>query len=841
MLGLLVQVNMLHILFFISTLYMIKIGCASMSTITSSQLIKYSETISSSDDAFKLGFFSPVNTTNRYVGIWYLNQSNIIWVANREKPIQDSSGVITISDDNTNLVVLNRHKHVIWSSNVSSNLASSNSNVTAQLQNTGNLILQEDTTGNIIWESFKHPSDAFLPNMIISTNQRTGEKVKYTSWKTPLDPAIGNFSLSLERLNSPEVFVWNQTKPYWRSGPWNGQVLVGLPSRLLYASDILTLSIGRKDNGSIVETTYTLLNSSFFAIATVNSEGKLVYTSWMNGHQVGTTVVQENECDIYGFCGPNGSCDLTNSPICTCLKGFEPRNVDEWNRQNWISGCARKASLQCERVKYNGSELGGKGDGFVKLEMTKIPDFVQQSYLFADACRTECLNNCSCVAYAYDDGIRCLTWSGNLIDIVRFSSGGIDLYIRQAYSELYRDGKRNFTKIIISMGVVGAIIFATASYFLWSWASKYSARRKIEKMLVSSTRQIHPENRNASLIGNVKQVKIEDLPLFEFQKISTATNNFGSPNKIGQGGFGSAYKGELQDGLEIAVKRLSKASGQGLEEFMNEVIVISKLQHRNLVRLLGCCIEGEEKMLVYEYMPNNSLDFYLFDPIKKKILDWQKRLYIIEGISRGLLYLHRDSRLRIIHRDLKPSNILLDGELNPKISDFGMARIFGGSENEGNTRRIVGTYGYMSPEYAMEGLFSEKSDVFSFGVLLLEIISGRKNTSFYNHQALTLLGYTWKLWNEDEVVALIDQEICNADYVGNILRCIHIGLLCVQEIAKERPTMATVVSMLNSEIVKLPHPSQPAFLLSQTEHRADSGQQNNDSNNSVTVTSLQGR
>lgn len=823
---------------------MIKIGSASMYTITSSQFIKDSETISSNDDAFKLGFFSPVNTTNRYIGIWYLNQSNIIWVANREKPLQDSSGVITMSDDNTNLVVLNGQKHVIWSSNVSSNLASSNSNVTAQLQNTGNLVLQEDTTGNIIWESFKHPSDAFLPNMSISTNQRTGEKVKLTSWKTPSDPAIGNFSFSLERLNTPEIFVWNQTKPYWRSGPFNGQVFIGLPSRLLYISAYLNgFSISRKDNGSLVETTYTLLNSSFFAIATVNSEGKLIYTSWMNRHQVGTTIAQENECDIYGFCGPNGSCDLTNSPICTCLKGFEPRNVDEWNRQNWISGCVRKASLQCERVKYNGSELGGKGDGFVKLEMTKIPDFVQQSYIFVDDCRTQCLNNCNCTAYAFDNGIRCLTWSGNLIDTVRFSSGGIDLYIRQAYSELPtdRDGKRNVTKIIISTVVVGAIIFATATYFLWSWTSKYSGRRKIEQMLVFNKRQIHQENRNASLTGNVKQVKIEDLPLFEFQKISTATNNFDSANKIGQGGFGSVYKGELQDGLEIAVKRLSKASGQGLEEFMNEVIVISKLQHRNLVRLLGCCIEGEEKMLIYEYMPNNSLDFYLFDPIKKKILDWQKRLYIIEGISRGLLYLHRDSRLRIIHRDLKPSNILLDEELNPKISDFGMARIFGGSENEGNTRRIVGTYGYMSPEYAMEGLFSEKSDVFSFGVLLLEIISGRKNTSFYNHQALTLLGYTWKLWNEDEVVALIDQEICNPDYVSNILRCIHIGLLCVQEIAKERPTMATVVSMLNSEIVKLPPPSQPAFLLRQTEHRADSAQQNHDSNNSVTVTSLQGR
>ncbi|PNX81802.1 G-type lectin S-receptor-like serine/threonine-kinase [Trifolium pratense] len=173
-----------------------------------------------------------------------------------------------------------------------------------------------------------------------------------------------------------------------------------------------------------------------------------------------------------------------------------------------------------------------------------------------------------------------------------------------------------------------------------------------------------------------------------------------------------------------------------------------------------------------------------------------------------------------------------------------MARIFGSTENEGSTKRIVGTYGYMSPEYVMGGLFSEKSDVFSFGVLLLEIISGRKNTSFHNHEeALSLLGYAWKLWNEEEIVTLIDPEICNPDYVENIMRCIHIGLLCVQEIATERPTMATVVSMLNSEIVKFPRPFQPAFILRQTERRGDIDQQCRDLNslNIVSVTSLQGR
>ncbi|MFQ6652584.1 hypothetical protein Gotur_024379, partial [Gossypium turneri] len=234
---------------------------------------------------------------------------------------------------------------------------------------------------------------------------------------------------------------------------------------------------------------------------------------------------------------------------------------------------------------------------------------------------------------------------------------------------------------------------------------------------------------------------------------------------------------------------------------------------------------------------------FVTDPAKQDVLDWRKRFNVIEGISRGLLYLHRDSRLRIIHRDLKASNVLLDQELNPKISDFGMARIFRANENQANTKRVVGTYGYMSPEYAMQGQFSEKSDVFSFGVLLLEIVSGRRNTSFYNNQyALSLLGYAWKLWNEGDIWGLVDKVILELESDSNnereIKRCIHVGLLCVQEYAKDRPTMSTVVSILNSEISNLDTPKQPAF--TQTPlitHDVE----NKVSLNDVTLTSFDGR
>ncbi|KAI3456373.1 hypothetical protein Pfo_013036 [Paulownia fortunei] len=778
-------------------------------TLRANQSIGDSEFLVSNGQSFKLGFFSPVNNSGfRYVGIWYYKVANesVVWVANRERPISGNDGVLTIGNDG-NLMVMNGNGEMVWSSNVT--VASSNS--TAVLMDTGNLVLHgSENLNRVLWQSFDHPTDTYLPDMEVHMNVHDGERRVFTSWKSATDPSPGNYSMGVDPRGSPQIVIWDGLSRRWRSGHWNGLIFTGVEGmRAIYLFGFRLLN--ERDGGLYF--TYTPSNSSDLIKFRINWEGIEVQERWIDGLEEWNVIQSHpvDECDRYNHCGPFGKCNQMDTPRCSCMKGFVAKDTDQWSRGNWSGGCIRRTNLQCEENNSLSAE-GRETDGFVQAESVKLPDYVD--YVGPEDirdCERMCLQNCSCTAYAFVSGINCMIWSRDLVDIQQFVEGGSSLFIRLAHSEL---GKTNqgFTALLL--------IISPCSY-------------------------ADQQDKNPYLnLQEDSRVKDLELPLFKLDDICAATDEFSLHNKIGQGGFGSVYKGELQNGEKIAVKRLSEDSNQGLQEFKNEMNLIAQLQHRNLVKLLGCCIEGEERMLIYEYMPNKSLDQFIFDQTKDTALNWQTRFDIIVGIARGLLYLHRDSRLRIIHRDLKASNILLDSEMNPKISDFGLARTFGGDHYQENTNRVMGTYGYMAPEYAVDGLFSVKSDVFSFGVLVLEILSGKKNRGFYHpDHDLNLLGHAWKLWNEGNPTDFLDASLLVPNSASEVLRYIQVGLLCVQQRPEDRPTMSNVLLMLDSEDPVLAQPKQPGFYTERTTIDTDSSSTGKKphTSNEITVTLLQGR
>ncbi|PON43781.1 S-receptor-like serine/threonine-protein kinase [Parasponia andersonii] len=806
---------------FLSSLILLSVllkSAISADTISTTQSLTDGKTLVSSGQTFELGFFSPGISKNRYLGIWYKTTPNVVvWVANRNSPLTDSSGELTISNKSNQLVLLNQSKAVLWSSNSSGSVGE---NSVAQLLDSGNLVLRENESKNselYLWQSFDYPSDTLLAGMKLGWDLKPGLERYLTSWKSVDDPSTGDFTYRMDINGLPQsVLAMGSTRKF-RSGTWNGVRFSGLS---VLTDGVFKSILVFSENESYYM--FIPVVNSVVTRVTMNASGSTQRLILQNGSTEWGIMysVPYQHCDSYGYCGANGFCGVNDDPICSCLEGFTPSYREEWEVLNWSNGCKRKIPLDCQ-----------KGEGFVKLVGVKLPDLLEfwlNKSMSLKECKEKCLNNCSCTAYANSDirggGSGCLMWFRDLIDIRELRVKGSDqnMYIRLSASDirLIRNAnKKNRLKIILVVSTTLCMCIVGLVFCCFIWKSRKRVR------------------------GQSKNEDVE-LPLFDLATIAAATNNFSDTSMIGEGGFGPVYKGNLSTGQEVAVKRLSKNSGQGPKEFKNEVVLISKLQHRNLVGLLGCCIEGEERMLVYEYMSNKSLNHFIFGDNKSAKLDWKKRFNIIMGIARGLLYLHQDSKLQIIHRDLKASNILLDSNLNPKISDFGLARIFGGDESETKTEKIVGTYGYISPEYAVDGKFSIKSDVFSFGVVLIEIISGKRNRGFshpdHHHN---LLGHAWLLWNEDTALDIVDSSLEESSIESQVLRCIQVGLLCVQRFPADRPTMASVVVMLANEKVELPWPKKPAFFLERSTIDEDMKSRNEElyTQNQTSTTLLEGR
>nr|XP_023912662.1 G-type lectin S-receptor-like serine/threonine-protein kinase At4g27290 isoform X1 [Quercus suber] len=778
---------------------------------TQSQSLSEGKTLVSKDGGFVLGFFSPGISSNRYLGIWYNNISvtTVVWVANRLNPIRDSSGVLMVNSSGS-LVLLSQNTTVAW-------LANSTKEAQypiVELLDSGNLVLRdkiEENPENYLWQIFDYPSDTWLPGMKLGWDLRTGLNRQLSAWKSSDDPSPGDLSWGIELHNYPEFVMKKGSEKFFRSGPWNGLFFSGMPE-LQATRDYSFTFVSNEDE---VYFKFGMTQSSVIITRSVLNQSQFERYMWVEEKKEwGMSFnLPKDKCDAYNLCGPYANCIGSGGDdlLCECVRGFMQSPAERWNPSTFPNECVRSTQLSCQ--------LDNK-TGFFKFAGLKMPDseisWVNGSMSLKE-CDVKCLNNCSCMAYANSEikngGSGCANWFGNLNDIRQIADNDQAVYIRMSLPEIdnykeEKDKQKMKMKVIVIVVVAIAVVFGVLSIpYCICKRSNFRGDDLISFDFSNRITQRGLMNKKSTGKGRNKEM---ELPLFSFSSVSTATNNFSISNKLGEGGFGPVYKGSLLNGHLVAIKRLSRKSGQGWEELKNEAMLIAKLQHKNLVKLLGCCIERDEKILIYEYLPNKSLDYFLFDPIRHGIIDWATRTHIIEGIVQGLLYLHQYSRLQIIHRDLKASNILLDKDMNPKISDFGMARILCGNGSQA-TNRIVGTYGYMSPEYAMEGLFSIKSDVFSFGVLLLEILSGKKNTGFYQSDSINLIGYAWDLWRSNRSLELMDPILGDVPPVNVVLSYINIALLCVQENAVDRPTISDVILMFNKEPALLPSPKKPAF------------------------------
>ncbi|XP_057995035.1 G-type lectin S-receptor-like serine/threonine-protein kinase At4g27290 [Hevea brasiliensis] len=670
---------------------------------------------------FALGFFSPGNSRYRYLGIWYykVREQTVVWVANRNHPINGSSGFLSINQYG-NLILHKKHKQKVpmWSTNVSEEVTGT---CVVQLLDSGNLVLIEERSKQVVWQSFDYPTDTHLPGMKVGLNRKTGFRSFLTSGRSADDPGIGDYSIELNPNGSPQAILYRGTKPYWRSSPWPAKQFV----------DIRNVSFINNQDEAYV--TMDVFDASVIVRVKLDYSGLLMHLTWheIEGKWKKFWSVPDYRCESYGYCGAFGKCD----PVvhvrrfeCDCLPGYEPKIPWDWNiLMDGSSGCVRK--------RQESSPVCRHGGGFVKVASVKIPDTSEAVWLGLNMspmdCELECTRNCSCSAYASigipEKGTGCLAWYGELMDTTINIEDGNNIYVRVDALELAEIAKQSnhslgtkYKLAVFVASVVSSWFIIILFSYLWFKKKGKRVRNKWNERLLDTINDAYP---NDTLVGNEGRMSHPDIAFFNLSTMITATNNFSPAKKVGQGGFG---------------------------------------------------------------------------------------------------LVHEDSRLSIIHRDLKTSNILLDAKMNPKFSDFGLARVFNGDQIQEETDKIVGTFGYMSPKYVMFGKFSTKSDVFSFGVILLKIITGKKNNMYCQEDCyLSMIGYIWHLWRENRPLEIVDSSLRESCPPHEVLRCIQIGLLCVQEDALDRPTMSTVVLMLNSETT-LPPPGQPAFTLKKSYNSSSS-------------------
>jgi serine/threonine protein kinase len=746
-------------------------------TISANSSLSGDQTVVSAGKVFELGFFKPGNSSNYYIGMWYyrdkVSAQTIVWVANRETPVSDRfSSELRISDGN--LALFNESKILIWSTNLSS---SSSRSVEAVLGNDGNLVLRDGSNPSLspLWQSFDFPADTWLPGAKVGLSKINNRNTRLISWKSKDNPAPGLFSLELDPNQSQYLIFWKRSIQYWTSGEWNGQIFSLVPEmRLNY---IYNFSYVSNDNESYF--TYSMYNSTVISRFVMDDGGQIQQETWSASTNAWFLFWSQpkTQCEVYAYCGAFGICNAKSQPFCDCPRGFNPNSTGDWYSEVFSGGCERATNLQCG----NSSVVNGKSDRFFPSYNMKLPANPQiVAAGSAQECESTCLKNCSCTAYAFDGG-QCSAWSGDLLNMQQLADGtdGKSIYIRLAASE-FSSSKNN--KGIAIGGVVGSVaIVSILALVLFI----FLRRRKTVKM-------------GKAVEGS--------LMAFGYRDLQSATKNFSE--KLGGGGFGSVFKGLLPDTSVIAVKKLDSIS-QGEKQFRSEVSTIGTIQHVNLVRLRGFCSEGNKKLLVYDYMPNGSLDSLLFSEKNTKVLDWKTRYSIALGTARGLNYLHEKCRDCIIHCDIKPENILLDAQFCPKVADFGLAKLVGRDFSRVLTT-MRGTRGYLAPEWISGVAITAKADVYSYGMMIFEVVSGRRNSEQSEDGKVKFFpSYAASQINQEygDILSLLDHRLEGDADLEELTRVCKVACWCIQDEETQRPSMGHVVQILEGVVSVNPPPT----------------------------------
>ncbi|KAI5018598.1 hypothetical protein ZWY2020_043486 [Hordeum vulgare] len=760
---------------------------------------------------FALGLFHPAGAADGswYVGIWYykIPVHTPVWVANRETPVSNTSRLAIAPDGN--LALFGGAGSIVWSTNANTSGVANASDTVAVLHDSGNLVLTPASNASaVLWQSFDHITDTWLPGGKLRRDKRTGVVQAMASWRARGDPAPGMYALQLDPSGAKQyLLLSNGTRQYWATGNWTGKYFTGAPE----------VAASRGDSGYTFEFVDNVEESYFtynFAVNTtvyrfvMDVSGQVKGWFWVEATQGWNLVYAEPKarCAVPRGCGAFGVCSEGSSTACDCARGFSPQSPASWGLGDYIGGCVRNTQLlQCRNNGSGPPVVLNKveEDKFLRIDGVRLPDDGRMAGAASSGdCQRACLGGCSCSAYAYNGS--CFLWHGDLFNlqdgVLDDQAGAGSLYLRLAASEL--PGARSHVRRDIKVAAValGVACFVIAAAILLVRTIRGTMKRRRRRRL------------NGLAVG-------DGCVSYKYSDLQSLTKNF--TDKIGAGAFGSVFKGQFSDDTVVAVKKL-EGLRQGEKQFRAEVSTLGTIQHVNLIRMLGFCSDGgDRKLLVYEYMPNGSLDRHLFRKTFY-VLSWQVRHQIAVGVAKGLAYLHDKCRDCIIHCDVKPENILLDASFGAKVADFGLAKLVGRDFSRVLTT-MRGTVGYLAPEWISGEAITAKADVFSYGMMLFEMVSGRRNVEHGERRSSVASAaeerptttffplLVARRLAEGDVMTLLDPELEGDANAEEVRRVCNVACWCIQHDVDARPTMGEVVQVLEG-LTELETPPVPQYL-----------------------------